>query len=370
MLIGYDAKRIFNNYAGLGNYSRAVVDYMAEFYPSYNFHFFTPRITLSEFESQYSNQKNINLHTAGASNPKYWRTYSITKELVVKDIDIYHGLTHELPRNIKKASCATVVTIHDLIFKRYPRYFPITDRTFYNLKWKHALNTADKIVAISLHTKSDIIEYYNIPEEKIEVIYNTCHPRFYNPEPLQKKTISNLPDAYLLSVGSIEPRKNYDSLIRAVSLIPKDNRKPLVIVGRGRKRYVEQIKKLILLLDLDKDVQLRSDITNNQIVELYQRADMLVYPSHYEGHGLPITESLLCGTPVIASETSSMKEAGGPDCLYFAPNNVASLKAKIERLSDDSQLADSIAKKGKDYAQDKFDISKTAQQMNNLYCNL
>jgi len=297
-----------------------------------------------------------------------WRTYGISKDLQRDKIDLYHGLTHELPRSINKLNCAKVVTIHDVIFKRHPEFFPATDRAIYNLKWNHSIKTADKIIAISEHTKSDIIEYFNVKPEKIEVIYNTCDPIFYNAiENNSKENQLQLPKNYMLSVGSIEPRKNFEAIIKALSQIPKSQRINLVIVGGGKEKNKKKLLKLIESLDLEKIVQIRSDISNDNIVEVYKRAEFLVYPSHYEGHGLPITESLLCGTPVIASGTSSMKEAGGPDCIYIEPNEIGSITSAITILLDDAHLRDSILTKGHQYAMKKFDRQSIASQTLNLY---
>ena len=367
MNIGYDAKRLFNNKTGLGSYSRNLIHCMHEFYPSEKLHLYTPSVGLPHYEEEFNNLGNISIHQSSGSNKTLWRTYGMTKDLKRDNIDVYHGLTHELPRTINKAKCGKVVTIHDLIFKRFPEYFPFTDRAVYNLKWKHSLNTADKIVAISEHTKSDIIEYYNIPSEKIEVIYNSCDPRFYHASQHTRQKTVDLPENYILSVGSIEPRKNFEAIVKALAQIPSGQRIDLVIVGGGREKNKKKLLELIHSLDLEKIVHLRSDITNDQIVEVYQRAKFLVYPSHYEGHGLPITESLLCGTPVISSGTSSMQEAGGPDCIYINPNDIESIAGAITSLIDDSELRESIAKKGNQYALQAFDRQSIANKTLNLY---
>ncbi len=368
MNIGYDAKRLFNNKTGLGSYSRNLINCMNEFCPSEFYHLYTPSITLTEYEDEFKLHDRISTHKAPSSNKAMWRTYGMSKDLHRDKIEVYHGLTHELPRSINKVKCAKVVTIHDLIFKTHPEYFPATDRAIYNLKWKHSINTSDKIVAISEHTKSDIIKYYNVDPEKIEVIYNTCDPRFYHAFKINtKQNQLELPENYMLTVGSIEPRKNFEAIVKALAQIPIDQRISLVIVGGGKDKYKKALIELVHSLGLEKIVHLRSDITNDQIVEVYKRAEFLVYPSHYEGHGLPITESLLCGTPVISSGTSSMKEAGGPDCIYINPNNINSISNAITTLLDDSHLRESISTKGHQYAMRKFDRQSIAKQTLNLY---
>ncbi|MFT4535392.1 MAG: glycosyltransferase involved in cell wall biosynthesis [Saprospiraceae bacterium] len=372
MNIGYDAKRLFNNKTGLGSYSRNLVNCMNEFCPSESYHLYTPTIKLAEYKNEFRNLNQVSIHKSTAINKTMWRSYGISKELRKDKIDIYHGLTHELPRNIDIAQCGKVVTIHDLIFKRFPAYFPATDRAIYNLKWKHSIASSDKIIAISKHTKADMIEYYAVDPDKIEVIYNTCDPRFYSVDPKNESKPSSLdlPENYMLSVGSIEPRKNFGAIVKALALIPKSQRIDLVIVGGGKQKNKKKLLELIHSLGLEKIVHLRSDITNDQIVEVYQRAEFLVYPSHYEGHGLPITESLLCGTAVISSETSSMKEAGGPDCIYIDPDNIDSISSAIITLLDDGQLRKSTSIKGRIFALQTFDRQSIANQILNLYKNI
>ncbi len=370
MNIGYDAKRLFNNKTGLGSYSRNLVNCLNEFCPSESYHLYTPSIKLPEYESEFRNLNHVSIHKSTAFNKSVWRTYGISSDLRKDKIDIYHGLTHELPRNIKNANCAKVVTIHDLIFKRFPEYFPAFDRAIYNLKWKHSINSADKIIAISNHTKVDIIKYYAVDPDKIEVIYNTCDPKFYNANNKGTQNSLDLPENYMLSVGSIEPRKNFEAIIKALAQIPESQRIDLVIVGGGKQKNRKKLLGLIHSLGLENIVHLRSAITNDQIVEVYQRAKFLVYPSHYEGHGLPITESLLCGTAVISSETSSMKEAGGPDCIYIDPNSIDSISSAIITLLEDSELRKNISMKGQIYASQTFDRQFIANQTLNLYKNI
>ena len=371
MNIGYDAKRLFNNKTGLGSYSRNLIRCMTEYYPSESYHLYTPSVTLPAYASEFDQLENVSIYKADTINKAMWRTYGVSKHIRNNKTDIYHGLTHELPRNINDINCAKVVTIHDLIFKRFPEYFPAFDRTIYNLKWKHAINAADKIIAISQHTKSDIIEFYDVNPDKIDVIYNICDRRFYNPTEISSDSYQlDLPANFMLSVGSIEPRKNFASVLNAMAQIPDDQRISYVIVGRGKEKHKKKLQNLIHSLGLEHVVHIKSNITNDQILEVYQRAEFLVYPSHYEGHGLPITEALLCGTPVLSSFTSSMREAGGPDCLYFDPIKIEDIKSAIIKIQDDTALRKSISMKGKEYALNISDRRKITTQTIELYRRL
>ena len=151
-------------------------------------------------------------------------------------IQLYHGLTNELPLGIHKSGIKTVVSIHDLIFIRFPELYPYFDRKIYKSKFKYACKIADKIIAISQQTKSDIIKYFGIKEEKIEVIYQGCHPIFQKPLPTEEleriKQQYQLPEKYVLNVGTIEKRKNLLSLVKAIKPLEDIN---LVIVGKKNK---------------------------------------------------------------------------------------------------------------------------------------
>ena len=187
MKIGFDAKRYFNNKTGLGNYSRTLVSNFHTFFPDNNYYLYTPGINLNEEKVNLDSKENVTIRTAGSKNHTLWRSFEIKKDIKEDQLDVYHGLSHELPRGNENLECKMVVTIHDLIFKTNPEFFPYIDRSFYHIKCKHSLHTADKIIAISENTKNDIIKYYNIDPSKIEVIYQSCQQQYYS-NSLEEKT--------------------------------------------------------------------------------------------------------------------------------------------------------------------------------------
>lgn len=371
MKIGIDAKRIFNNNRGLGSYGRTLLDNMIAMYPNDKFVLYTPAVSLPRYQSLYDSMENIAISTADGQNGVLWRSYGIAQNIINDEIDVYHGLSHELPRNIGAASSKSVVTIHDLIFKTHPAYFPATDRFFYNLKWKHSLDSADKIIAISHSTAADIQKYYDVDSDKIEVIYSASHPRYYSREAICR-TIDHLklPSEYMLSVGSLEPRKNYEGLIRAYANVNREVRVPLVIVGGGKKAYHKKLRALISRLDLDDLVFIRTDVDDDSLPGVYHKAKLFVYPSHYEGHGLPINEAMLCSTAVVASQTSSMQEAGGPSTLYVNPDDIDDIRVGIEAVLESEALRDDMVAKGLVYVHSHFDPKKVTTQTVELYQSL
>jgi len=249
------------------------------------------------------------------------------------------------------------VTIHDLIFRKYHDTFPVVDRKIYDFKFKRACANADTIIAISESTKKDIINLYGVHPAKISVVYQSCNPLYYHPSPLSGKTIKakyHIPDEYLLFVGSVETRKNVKLLIEAYRHLPHDLRLPLVIVGRPRQG-VKEIKELIKSLGIEHLVVWVEHLSSNEHLQvIYQEALAFIYPSFYEGFGLPVAEALLSKTPVITSNVSSLPEAGGPNSLYINPKEPEDLAQAIRKVLTDTSLRQTMIEKGFDYAHAKF----------------
>jgi glycosyltransferase involved in cell wall biosynthesis len=374
MNIAVDAKRLFNNFTGLGNYSRSLLRNLQHYYPEHQYHLFTPNLNKTEETADFFEDKKFHLHQSTARLKAYWRSFSIVKDLQKTGIEIYHGLSNELPHQINKTGIKSVVTIHDLIFKVYPETYSLSERIIYDRKFRYACQQADKIVAISENTKKDIIKWYQIPQDKIEVVYQTCHPIFYtqcsDEQNLRVLQQYHLPQEYLLYVGSVEPRKNIKLIIEAYQLMHQEIKIPMVIIGRGGQYKVE-CKKMITASGLTNAFIWVENLNNNiHLKSIYQSAKALIYPSLYEGFGLPIAEALLSKTPVIAADTSSLREAGGPDSLYIAPQQAKELADAILSLLKDNNLAEQMSIRGYEYAIEHFAPQKLSAQMMELYKSL
>ena len=368
MKIGFDAKRYFNNRTGLGNYSRTLISNLNAYYPNHEYILYTPSISLREEQNKIGNTSNICIRTAGSKNHNLWRSFEIKKDIKNDSLDIYHGLSHELPRSNDRMHCKKVVTIHDLIFKTHPSYFPYIDRSFYHIKCKHCLHTADVIIAISENTKKDIVKYYSIDPNKIQVVYQACHPRYYN-IPSNLEPPASFPSEYLLSVGSLEKRKNITTIIQAYAQLEEPYQIPLLLIGNGRK-HKNQLRDQINRLNLQKKISILSNIPSEQLPAIYQNAQMVLYPSFYEGFGLPVAEALLSSTPVITSRTSSLPEAGGPATYYVDPTSADEITQGITTILSDSELASTMIKQGKQYAMEKFNPETLTHQMMDIYSNV
>jgi glycosyltransferase involved in cell wall biosynthesis len=296
-----------------------------------------------------------------------WRSAGIVKYLKRDQVDLYHGLSYELPAGIGKSGIKSVVTVHDLIFMRFPQYFGAIDRFIYRTKIKYACRIADKIIAISERTKQDVIELLNISSDKIEVIYQGCDPAFKQASTEREKHAIlekyNLPAEFILSVGTIEERKNLLLLIKALPRVVTPLK--LVVIGR-QTNYAKKVKRLINDLDLNDRVIFLDIVNFTDLPAIYQSAKLFVYPSRYEGFGIPVIEALCSGTPVIAATGSCLEEAGGPNSLYSDPNDERELAEKINMVLNDESLYKRMAAKGKEYS-GNFDDEKLAAQMMAVY---
>ncbi len=372
MRIGYDAKRLFNNFTGLGNYSRTLLKNLETEFPGNEYHLYTSKIKQSPETDFFTTNTHYKIHRSKAVFASLWRSISIRSQLEKDGIALYHGLSHELPFNISRSPVKSVVTIHDLIFKIYPDTYPPLDRAIYDLKFKYSCQNADRIIAISESTKQDIIRYYDIPPHKIEVVYQSCAPLYFEKSTSKQEAQKvlrdfNIPIGYFLYTGSVTARKNLLVLINAYRQLPKALRAPLVIVGRGKK-YLQTVKKAISAHHLDNQIIWLAHINDNRHLKiLYENATALIYPSVYEGFGLPVVEALLCKTPVITTNVSSLPEAGGPNTLYFDPANSEELAHLLTKVSEDTSLRTEMMEKGYAYAREHFNGTVTAHKTMRVY---
>ena len=224
--------------------------------------------------------------------------------------------------DIKNSGIKSIVVIHDLIFKIYPETYPFFDRLIYNFKFKYACKNADKIIAISNQTKNDIIRFYNISESKIEVAYQSCSPLFFTESNLDRSILSKykIPEKYNLYVGTVNERKNLKAIIHAYSLLAINDIIPLVIIGNGKK-YKAECEALINKLKLQDHFIWVNNLKQIEHLQLaYQNSNCLIYPSYYEGFGIPIVEAMLSKTPVITSDRSCLPEISGGNAILVNPD--------------------------------------------------
>jgi glycosyltransferase involved in cell wall biosynthesis len=370
MNIGFDAKRAYLNNSGLGNYARTLIKSLNEYYPENNYALFTTRRSDTDFEKQMNASTNVSVLEPQSFIDKKlrsrWRSFGITGMLKEHSLDVYHGLSNELPFNINEFKGKKLVTIHDLIFLRHPKLYPYLDRKIYNKKFRHACDVADTIIAISEETKKDIEELYFIPENKIKVIYQSCDEAFYRKYTKEEsdavKASYNLPDNYLLYVGTIEERKNLLTIVKALKDV-KDI--PLVVIGK-KKSYFHKVTEFLEKNNLQNRVIVLENVNNAELPLIYSLASIFIFPSLFEGFGIPIIEALNSGTPVITTKGGCFPEAGGPDSIYIDPLNDQELAEKINLLLGSQPLRDEISRKGLMYAQ-RFHPKTITEQVMTVY---
>ena len=338
MRIGFDAKRAFTNKSGLGNYSRDVIVSLNDYYPNNDYVLFSTEKTTKLLDDKYL-RNCISPKVTSKLSKAYWRSYSITKEIENNKIDIFHGLSNELPLNIHKSNVKKVVTIHDLIFIKFPELYPYLDRKIYFKKFYNACKNADKIIATSNQTKADIIKYFSINENKIEVIYQTCNTIFSKTfSESQKKDIKekyNLPDNYILTVGTIEKRKNALNVLKAI--YQQKLNINYVLVGR-RTTYVNELVNFAAKNNIRKQLHIIDNVSSADLPGIYQNSKIFVYPSVYEGFGIPILEAFNSDIPVITGNIGSTAEIGGKASLQIDPYSSKSIGIAIKSLLESEEL--------------------------------
>lgn len=358
MKIGFDAKRAFQNTTGLGHYSRTLVASLAQYFPENDYYLFAPKITSLFKTGSFNNIHAIAPGTFPSTMLKsLWRSNLVKNDLLNNHIDIYHGLSHEIPFDIHKTKIRSVVTIHDLIFERYPDQYSVIDRSIYRNKFRYSCNKADKIIAISEQTKEDIIQYYKIPENKITVCYQSCNPAFTELVSAEKKqavaALYKLPKQFYLYVGSIIERKNLLLICKALKQLEASI--PLVVIGDGGP-YKQQVKQYIRENALDDRVIFLSETpaarssvafkTATDFPAIYRQATAMIYPSIFEGFGIPVLEALCSKLPVITSNQSCLPETGGNAALYINPANETELADAMRSVANDDALKNSMIEKG------------------------
>lgn len=371
MKIGFDAKRLYNNFTGLGNHSRTTVDILTEFYPDNEYLLYTPKIKHNGITSPYLEKNGCStILPHGLIKGGLWRTFGLASAIKKEKVDIFHGLSNELPVGLDIPS---VVTIHDVAFKTFPDMYHATDRFTYNHKWRHACKKADRIIAISQSTKQDIIRFYNVDPDRIDIVYQPVNSIYYTDSkgicPISLESQVN-GKPYMLYVGSINSRKNLLGIVKAIELLPKDILIPLVVIGDGRE-YKQKVLEYIAEHKLDNLVIFTKEKVSTQGLRyLYSNARLLVYPSFYEGFGLPVVESLLSNCPVITSNVSSLPEAAGPDSIQVDPSDTAQLSDSIKAVLTDDDLRQSMTQKGYRYAMDNFAPKVLADRLMKVYNQL
>lgn len=280
--------------------------------------------------------------------------------------DIYHTTYYRVPCNLK---VKTVVTVYDMIHEKYKKYFGNTEKLL--KRKKYCIENADKIITISKNTKNDILNHYEIPNNKVSVTHLAASSIFKEATEYEKNEFKNknrLKNPFILYVGERKGYKNFITLLKAYSLWKKNKEIDLICAG-GDKIWDKEESKIISDSNLYLSVKTFSGVSDKDLRLFYSSALIFIYPSLYEGFGIPILESMACGTPVIVANTSSMPEVAGDSGLYFNPMSKEELLEVLDKVVEDSILRKELISKGLNRSK-SFSWEKTALETYSIYKEL
>jgi glycosyltransferase involved in cell wall biosynthesis len=367
MKIGFDAKRALLNDTGLGVYARNLIQSCLFYYPNHDYHLFSTA-SKTNLESQLVGEFAIHFpeKTIDKLLPSLWRSRRIVTDLQQHKIDVFHGLSNELPFGIARLKkTKKIATIHDVLFISHPAQYPWIDRQIYNTKVKHTCDVADTVIAISESSKLELIKHFKVKENKIEVVYQPCDTIFSEStapnQLLNFRQKHQLPARFIVQVSSFFPRKNQLNLVKAFHKIHLQIPQNLILVGgfQSERKIVEQY---VAHLKIKSRVQFINHLSTSELSMLYQMADLMVYPSVAEGFGIPIIEGLASNLTVLASDISCFREVGG-DAIYYC--NTLDIAAFSEAIR--WALKNPIHSPVMQLQLQKFEPKKLTHQLMNLY---
>jgi glycosyltransferase involved in cell wall biosynthesis len=367
MIIGYDAKRIFHNRSGLGNYGRSLILGLAKYHPDNNYLLYNPWPASVSFQPPEA-ATEIRPSYKNKILAQLWRRGMVAQRLKKDQVQLYHGLSGELPTGLSKRGIKQVVTIHDLIFLRFPKLYQPIDRVIYKRKALQACKNADLVVAVSQQTRQDLIDLLGIPAQKIVVIFQACAPFYWEkigPKDREVHEKFQLPEKYALFVGTLEPRKN--PVLLAKACLEKNIN--LILVGKSTRYWREYWESL----NSEEQAKIRVIKVNSsaQLAAVYRQAWLFAYPSIFEGFGIPVLEAMASRVPLITGFNSALKEVAGPGSILVKDLNTSSeLASALEKLwQEEGALRKQRIDRNWNYAQ-QFRDEVLSNQWIDTYQNL
>ena len=354
---------------GLGRYAMQLINGLAAFDEKNEYILFIN----SELATHiHIKNPNFTLRTVNVPHRRYapWnQIYFFLYRNKTKDIDLLYSSVTPLPL-LLPGKIKTIATLHDLAWKFFPETFRRVGVAWWSIAWPLSLKKSNHIVVDSESAKKDVIDFYRVPADKITVIYPYVTPNF-SPKAIgniiEVKKKYNLPEKYILSVGVSHKRKNLNALIEAFQIAKKNKNIPHKLVltgprGWGSIIFVEKIKAL----NLQNEIIFTEAIPDDDLPLIYCAADMLVFPSLYEGFGYPPLEAMSCGTPVIVSNNSSLPEVVGEAGLYVDASDTKDIADKIFQIISSPELAENLRRLGLEQAK-KFTVEKMIKKQIEVY---
>lgn len=285
-----------------------------------------------------------------------WEQFTLPALIRQKQLAVFHSPVNVLPERLPR-HCAGVVTLHDLAFLRFPEVLTRSKRVYHQIFTVRSIHKATKVIAVSESTRQDAVKLVGVPAERVETVYTCIDERFAHVSEPQAvaafREKQGLGGGYLLYLGTLEPRKNIPTLIEAYALLRnRYGRAEKLVLAGGKGWLYEAIFDRVRQLGLESEVIFPGYVADAEQALWYAAAAVFVYPSLYEGFGIPVTEALVSGTPVVTTTVSSLPEAGADIALTVDPHDVEAMAAAIHTaLTDEAYrqrcraMAPSVAQK-------------------------
>ena len=328
---------------------------------------------------EITDKNNFEIISLEAKNKFSWNFWTLPKYLRKKPVDVY--LTQYITPWFVPNKVKIITIIHDISFNFYPQFIKKSDLFFLKSLIPLSLERADKILAVSRFTQDEIIKYYKIDPKKIDWFHNAVSDDFLVQDISEEKIKIikkkyNLPERYILYLGTLQPRKNIPALIEAFALLKveldlklKLNFTKLVIAGGKGHNYDKLIDEVVRENNLSEDVFFPGYIDEDDKAGILKGADIFVFPSFYEGFGMPIIEAMSLGVPTIVSDIPPHQEIAGDAVLYFKPEIPGELKQKIKEIISSEVVRDNASRNGKFQAQN-FSWEKSARKMLEIFSQM
>ncbi|MGB9741611.1 MAG: glycosyltransferase family 4 protein [bacterium] len=374
-VVAIDIRKCLRDKTGIGKYIAGFVQYLSQAGSEFEFLLLGDRsVTEKEIPDgcqylQIGRFYREDGKLAQLYSP-FWLNIAVTRVLRLKKVALFHGPNFVIPI---KASCPCVTTIHDLAFLKVPDAYTRIYRNYIRFQVQSAVKRAVAIIVVSEAAKRDLISLMNVPADKIYVIYHGIDDKF---QPIKEQrfleSISKqfqLPLRFLLSVGVIERRKNITTLLQAAKPLIKQGLTDGVVLAGKDGLGADEVRQFAADLEICDQVYFLGYVSDEQLVGLYNLAQCLVFPSWYEGFGMPILEAMACGCPVVASDSSSIPEAAGAAALLFPPGDANALESKLRQLLTSELLRNELVSEGHKWAR-HFTWQKSAAEHLEVYRNV
>lgn len=356
MKIGIDARLFRSSAAGIGRYSENLIKNLLEIDPQNEYVLFMTPADRKEASVQLASGKNYRIVEVDIPHYSLAEQTKLAKIIEKEKCDLVHFLNFNFPVRYRGKF---IVTIHDLTLIFYPEAANKTGffkQKAFNFIIKKACQNATKIIAVSKNTKKDIVNYFKVEASKISVIYEAADDKKFN----VREKLSPSKNPIILYVGQFRRHKNIDRLIKAFEIVRKDIPVRLVLLGKVPTDFRVDKEEIL------RDIEMPGFVSDQDLAEWFGRADVFVFPSLYEGFGLPGLEAMAAGVPVASSNRASLPEIYGEAALYFDPLKPQEIADRIKMILQNDQLRQGLIEKGKVQAK-KYSWQKAAKETLKLY---